>query len=102
MMIPDRWANVERLYHAALGRDVRERAAFLRDACAGDEELRREVEGLLAQAASGDFLAEPAIAGAAELVSTPGASVLTGRRIGVYQVQTLLGSGGMGEKLCRW
>jgi Protein kinase domain/WD40-like Beta Propeller Repeat len=96
-MSPERWAEVERVYHAALGRDVGERAGFVRDACAGDEELRREVEGLLAQPASGDFLAAPAIAGAAELVSAPGAFVLTGRRIGVYQIQTLLGTGGMGE-----
>ena len=31
------------------------------------------------------------------MVSDVGASVLMGRRIGAYQIQTLLGAGGMGE-----
>ena len=44
---PDRWQHVERLFHAALARDESERAAFLREACGGDEPLRREVESLL-------------------------------------------------------
>jgi hypothetical protein len=39
----DRWDAVDRLYHAALAQPANERAAFLADACAGDEELRREV-----------------------------------------------------------
>ena len=43
-----RWPEVERLYHAALERAAGERAAFLIEACAGDDVLRREVESLLA------------------------------------------------------
>src|SRR5262245_52880356 len=42
-------AAVERLYHTALTRPIDERAAFLAEACAGDEALRREVESPLAQ-----------------------------------------------------
>jgi len=49
---PDRWATVERLCHAALERSVADRAAFLVEACAGDEALRLEVESLLAQETS--------------------------------------------------
>ena len=45
----------------------------------------------------GGFLEDRPVATAAQLVSEPGASVLTGRRLGVYQVQALLGVGGMGE-----
>jgi serine/threonine protein kinase len=68
------------------------------DACAGDVALRREVELLLAQQASmGGFLEDPAVATVAQLVSEPGASVLTGRRLGVYQVHARIGAGGMGE-----
>jgi serine/threonine protein kinase len=38
----------ESIFHAALERtDPAERAAFLKDACAGDDRLRRRVEGLL-------------------------------------------------------
>ena len=51
-MTPERWRQVEELYHAALTRDETARAAFLAAACAGDEGLRREVELLLAQHAS--------------------------------------------------
>jgi hypothetical protein len=90
-MHPDRWAEVERLYHGASARLAGEREAFLREACAGDEGLRREVESLLAQPASdGAFLAEPALDMAARLVSEPRPSMLTGHRIGAYQVQALL------------
>jgi serine/threonine protein kinase/tetratricopeptide (TPR) repeat protein len=97
-MRSERWRRVEELYHAALARDERDCATFLADACAGDSELRSEVESLLAQGASADaFLAEPAVDVAAQLVSDPGGSVLTGRRIGAYQLQNLLGAGGMGE-----
>ncbi len=46
-MTPERWREIERLYHAALERDAAERAAFLNEACGGDEALRREVESLL-------------------------------------------------------
>jgi Tol biopolymer transport system component len=93
----DRWEAVERLYHDALARPVEDRAAFLAAACAGDQVMRQEVESLLAQAASGDFLAEPAIAVAAQMASMPETPVLTGRRIGVYQLLAPLGAGGMGE-----
>ena len=47
-MTPERWSEVERVYHAALSHDAPERAAFLAEACAGDEALRREVESMLA------------------------------------------------------
>lgn len=46
-MKAERWRQIERLYHAALEREPDERAAFLDEACAGDDELRREVESLL-------------------------------------------------------
>jgi hypothetical protein len=44
---PERWQHVEQLCHEALARDERDRAAFLREACLGDEALRGEVESLL-------------------------------------------------------
>jgi eukaryotic-like serine/threonine-protein kinase len=94
----DRWATVERLYHAALAQPVGERAAFLAEACADDEALRREVESLLAQDASAEAaLTHGAVVAAAGLVSDIGRSVLTGRRLGAYQILAPLGAGGMGE-----
>jgi eukaryotic-like serine/threonine-protein kinase len=44
----DRWKQIEQFYHAALERVPNAREAFLDEACAGDEDLRREVAGLLA------------------------------------------------------
>jgi hypothetical protein len=48
-MDPERWRRVEELYHAAQTRAVHERAAFLAEACAGDDALRRQIESQLTQ-----------------------------------------------------
>jgi hypothetical protein len=94
----DRWGAVERVYHAALARPVDERAAYLAEACAGDEALRREVESLLAQDASAEGgFTQGAVVAAAGLVSNVAESVLAGRRLGVYQILAPIGAGGMGE-----
>jgi hypothetical protein len=93
---PDRWDTVERLFHAALARPAAERAAFLAEACGGDQGLRREVESLLVQGASAEAILERgALAAAAGMMSDSGMTTLTGRRIGVYQVLAPLGAGGM-------
>ncbi len=47
-MKPERWHEIERLYHLARKRGPGDRESFLKEACAGDESLRREVESLLA------------------------------------------------------
>lgn len=88
--------DVERICQEALERPRGERETFLRDACAGDEELRRAVERLLAHepAASG-FLSTPALAVAADLATRP--ALRAGQRIGSYTILSSLGSGGMGE-----
>jgi serine/threonine-protein kinase len=46
-MAPDRWHEVDRMFHDALERPPAERAAFLDRACGGDAGLRHEVESLL-------------------------------------------------------
>ena len=96
-MDPERWRQIERIYHSALERPSRERGAFLENECRGDEGLRREVQTLLSQAAyADDFLDKPAAAVAAQTASQPAAQILTGLRLGVYEVQAPLGAGGMG------
>jgi serine/threonine protein kinase len=98
VMTPDRWALVERLFHAALMRPAESRTAFLAKACGDDDALRLEIESLLAQSTgSGGLLGAPAMAMPADLAPTAGASTLIGRRIGVYELRALLGRGGMGE-----
>lgn len=66
-MTPDRWRQIDRLLEAALKRDPVERAAFLAAACASDEELRCEVESLLAvHEPARNFLESPAFKVGAE------------------------------------
>src|SRR3989475_2976915 len=97
---PDRWQHVERLDHDARARGESERSAFLRDACGGDETLRREVESLLAYASDVQkFMDAPAIevAAAAFVPSETVIRPLAGRLLAPYEMGSLLGSGGMGE-----
>ena len=47
-MTPERLSQIEEVFHSAREREPGERAAFLAGACQDDEELRREVESLLA------------------------------------------------------
>jgi eukaryotic-like serine/threonine-protein kinase len=97
-MTSERWRRVEELYHAALTRDEGNRTAFLVRACAGDDTLQRAVESLLTQPASArGFLNGPTVTVTAQLGNDTGASVLSGRRLGAYQVQVRIGVGGMGE-----
>jgi hypothetical protein len=61
-MKPERWKEIEKLYNAAMELDPARRAAFLAEACAGDEPLRMEVESLLAQSdKAGSFIDAPAM-----------------------------------------
>jgi len=92
---PERLREIERLFHEARERPVAERDPFLARACAHDSALRREVESLLAQPPAG-MIDAPVDAVVAQLVS-PASALLSGRRLGVFEVQGLLGVGGMGE-----
>ena len=69
-MTPEHWQLISRL--DALAREADARPPFLREPCAGDEALRRDVESLLAQPSSAArFLDAPAIALAALQVTNP-------------------------------
>jgi eukaryotic-like serine/threonine-protein kinase len=86
-MTPERWQQVKSLFDAALGSETSERAGLLDRACAGDEDLRREVESLLAaHAGAGDRYEQAAVT----------ADPLIGRQVGVYRIIRRLGTGGMG------
>src|SRR5262245_16755918 len=91
-----RWEQVESLCQAALELEESQREAFLKEACAGDEELRQEVVSLLRFEARGDrFIAEPALEVAAKMVVQEPQSLI-GQQLGSYQILSLLGAGGMG------
>ena len=91
----DRWRRVEALYDAICARPADEQEAFLAEVCAGDVELRRELESLLTQAPSADGML--ATGGAMAFVADGGPADLVGQRLGVYELRSRIGAGGMGE-----
>src|SRR5262245_53244932 len=97
-MTPDRWRQVDQLFHSALEREPEGRAAFLEQTCGGDEALRREVESLLAADAKSDKTASALPAQvAAEMLEENEAQPVNGGQISHYRILSQLGAGGMGE-----
>lgn len=97
-MTPERWKQIDQIFHDALQRQPGDRAAFIAESCGGEECLRQEVESLLAshdQAAS--FIEVPAGDAAAELLAERNAPLTSGTMLDRYKVLNLLGKGGMGE-----
>jgi len=94
-MSSDRRDLISDLYHRALARAPEERAAFLLEACNGDEALREEVASLLEfEPASARFLEAPA---AGVSVAPTGTISMIDRQLGPYTITAPLGAGGMGE-----
>ena len=97
-MTPERWQQIDELYQAALDHEASQRDAFLGRACAGDAELRREVESLIASHdQAGHFIIEPALKVAAKVLAGDQTSTLIGMMFSHYRIESLLGVGGMGE-----
>ncbi|MBI2833038.1 MAG: protein kinase, partial [Acidobacteria bacterium] len=91
------WCEVEELFHRALERPARDRAAFLAKACHDRPKVKQEVESLLAShEAADDFIEAPAFEVAPDLVGDALGISLTGRTIGIYAVEEEIGRGGMG------
>lgn len=97
-MTPGRWEQIERIYQEAAAKPAAERASFLDEACAGDTELRAEVERMLSCASSpGGFLESPAVQVAARAMAEGGSVLSPGSRLGPYEIVSLAGVGGMGQ-----
>ena len=89
-MTPERWQQIKAVLDRALELAPGERSALLDRACAADQSLRNEVEELLA----GDDEMRSSFMSTSPLAHQP---LREGTRLGDYEVQTLLGAGGMGE-----
>ena len=103
-MKPERWGRIESIFHKALEAEESRRAAVLEESCAGDEDLRREVESLLAHhTEAGGFIETPAFAdGDASPLRPHNSRSLNPKSglaetvIGHYRVLGKIGGGGMG------
>ncbi len=86
-MTAERWQQVREILYAASELDTGGQARYLETTCAGDSELRGEVERLLAaHREAGSFL-EPEAAAALDL---------SGSKVGPYRILNEAGRGGMG------
>src|SRR5206468_11997597 len=98
LMKAERWKQVNDLFQSAIERAPAERAAFLDEACHGDESLRRELGSLLTSyERSENFIELPAFEVAPELLTNERDNALVGKLIGHYRIESLIGVGEMGE-----
>ena len=94
----ERWQQLNDLFQLTVERAPEERPAFLKEACHGDEELRRAVERLIvADTRVENFIESPAYEVAPELLTIDSVGSCVGELVDHYRVESLIGIGGMGE-----
>lgn len=100
-MNPSTWNQIDALFAAALERPAAARLEFLRDVCGDDSELLRQVESLIEADALADhrgFLESPLTPGSgASVLGSPDEDPLIGARVGPFEIESLIGRGGMGS-----
>ena len=90
------WSRVKEVLAVALEQPRETRSALLDGLCAGEPDVRAEVDALLAaDAAAGAFIATPALPWL-DLVDDAEEDPHIGRQLGPYLIERCLGRGGMG------
>lgn len=100
-MTPERWQRIEQIFQDAVDLPAPDRDAFLARSCAGDHDLRAEVDKLILQYdESGDFIEEPMVerSGLQDLAKLidDDRDPMIGKVLGVYRIEREVGRGGMG------
>jgi eukaryotic-like serine/threonine-protein kinase len=91
-MTPERWAQIEDLFHRAVDSDSQNRTAMLEECCGTDLELRKQVEALLVADQSAHSNVQTAILSELEAV----AFSLVGQIVSHYRIVEGMDGGGMG------
>jgi serine/threonine protein kinase len=92
-LTPERWAQIEELFHRAAECEPERRTGLLDEACSDDPELRREVEALLfGEEHAGNHL-HAAVRGVLDDFGFP----LRGETVSHYRILDGVDSGGMGQ-----
>jgi serine/threonine protein kinase len=97
-MSPERLQKIEELFSLTIEQEPSNRGAFLKEICAGDEEVYKEVESLLQHHEDVErFFGTTAIDLLAQSLAADEVQLTPGQSLGTYQILSMLGEGGMGE-----
>lgn len=94
-MLPERWNKLEEVFQAAADLPEERRPDYLEEACGDDQELRREVEEMLA-ASTLDLIRDVIESTSDSMAAEADQDPLVGSLLGPYRVISLIGRGGMG------
>ena len=101
-MTPERWQQIEEVFHAALEVDLEKRPSFLNEKTDGDTELRAEVEKLISQFGdASSFIEQPVYDSGksgflSALLDETNDDPMVDKLLGSYRIEREIGRGGMG------
>jgi len=95
-MQAERWRKIDEIFQSVLDCAPESRAALLDSVCAGDSELRAEIDSLLASHEKAGYTSSPFDQGM-KLLEQSAERLHEGNRIGPYRMVRELGHGGMGS-----
>ena len=88
--------QIEEMFHRAMDVSPDERSGYLDEVCEKDDDLRREVNSLIAAYESGSVLDGTAVTLAMKVLGSEPESSMAGQEVGPYKILSKLGQGGMG------